>query len=54
MREWDKDAVAVRSALSDDLAQRDTSPESLDRKRPNEQDHTRMHERELCVEPRCA
>ena len=54
MRQRDQDAIAVCSALSHDLTQRQSSPEAFDRERSDEQDDARSHERELRLEPRRA
>src|SRR5687767_5300610 len=54
MRQRDEHALAVDPALSHDLTQRNTSPETFDRKRSDEEDHARSNERELRIEPRRA
>ena len=53
---WQRDehALAIDAAPSDDIAERNTSPETFDRERSNEKDHARSHERELRIEPRRA
>jgi hypothetical protein len=52
VRERDEDSIAVGSTSSDDLAQRNASPEPIDRERADEEDDARPHERELSIEPR--
>jgi hypothetical protein len=54
MRQRDEDAIAIRSALSHDLTQRQSSPETFDRERSDEQNRARSHERELRLKPRRA
>ena len=54
MWQWDQDAITVSAALSYDLTQRQSSPETFDRKRSDKEDHARSHERELRIEPRRA
>src|SRR5688572_29454579 len=51
MRKWNKHALAVDPDLSHDIAERNASPETFDRKRSDEEDHARSHERELRIEP---
>src|SRR5258705_2085339 len=53
---WQRDehSLAFDAARTDDLAEWDLAPDALDRKRTDEQDHSRSHECELRVEPRLA
>src|SRR5688572_15456090 len=54
MRQRDESALAVYPALSDNIAERNASPEAFDRERSDEEDHARPHERDLLLEPRRA
>src|SRR5688500_18455449 len=54
MRQRNEHALTVDPALSHDLAQLDTSPETFDRERSDEADHALSHSRELGIEPRRA
>jgi len=51
MRQRDEDAPAIDSTLPDHIAERDASPEAIDRERSDEKNDARPHERELCLEP---
>jgi hypothetical protein len=54
MREWDEDTLPVDATAPHGFAERNASPEALDRERSDEQHDTRSHQRELGVQPRGA
>jgi len=53
---WERNehAIAADPAATDNIAQGGSSPETVDRKRSDEQHHARSHERKLSLEPRRA
>ena len=54
MRQRDEETLTVHSTLSDDFAQRHLPPELFDRKRADEEKHSRSNVCELRLEPRRA
>src|SRR5919197_2864935 len=54
MRKRDENAFAVSAYAADHDAERRSSPETLDRHLPDQEDDARPYERELADEPRCA
>src|SRR5712692_2004968 len=51
VRERDEDSIAVASTSSDDVPERNASPEALDRERADEKYDARSHQCELSLDP---
>ena len=54
MRQRDEDALALDPTSPDRIAQRNATPEPVDRERSDEEHDARSHEIELTLEPRRA